>query len=288
MSSHLITVASWEDRFRLGFERIVADGSVKKVLVYYVKEYEDWSAENITSILKTAAENGIDVERKAISFEEPLQTWRTIGSSALSHLSDAPDVLVDYTTAPRSILWNIMFFLSHRQITANYVYHKPGTYCKDWLSRDPSRPRLVYKLSGITLLGKPTLLVIVAGYDEERVDHIIAHFEAKRVLIYVQAGNEFWNEENISHYKDKYGSRSEIELREIDIFGTGHGYESLSQDLKEFSESHNVILTSLGPKPSALALFRLVQEDPTVGLCYVPANEFNRDYSKGIGQAIIN
>ena len=43
-------------------------------------------------------------------------------------------------------------------------------------------------------------------------------------------------------------------------------------------------MSSLGPKPSAIALYRLKKKYPQTSLAYTPSNEFNRDYSYGIGE----
>ena len=45
-------------------------------------------------------------------------------------------------------------------------------------------------------------------------------------------------------------------------------------------------MTSLGPKLSAIALYLLHRKYAGTSLVYAPSNEFNKDYSNGLGEAV--
>ena len=62
--------------------------------------------------------------------------------------------------------------------------------------------------------------------------------------------------------------------------------EKLYRVVKSVNEKYNIILSSLGPKIGSLALFLVKQRLPEVALAYAPSNEFNRDYSKGLGSCL--
>jgi len=51
-----------------------------------------------------------------------------------------------------------------------------------WLSRDPGKPRFVFKMSGLTKLGQPTALVILTGFDVQRTEQLIRFFEQPSLL----------------------------------------------------------------------------------------------------------
>ena len=48
-----------------------------------------------------------------------------------------------------------------------------------------------------------------------------------------------------------------------------------------------MIMSSLGPKPSAVALYKVCRKIPQVALVYAPSKEFNKEYSYGIGRKIV-
>ena len=62
---------------------------------------------------------------------------------------------------------------------------------------------------------------------------------------------------------------SRVERVEMDAFGDDHGYSVLKRHLGELVAGHNVILCSFGPKPSAIALYRLQREFAEVALAQV-------------------
>ena len=284
----LITVASWEPRFLKGIERVLKNESVDKILMFYFDEYTEWSSENITKLEKLARHKSIEIVSKELSFETPAKNWSSLFIEINENIitGNNNEVLVDFTTMPRSIIWYVLFFLYHSKSKIKYVYHKAGDYNKEWLSRNPDKPRLVYKLSGIAHIGRPTLLVIYTGYDPERVENLIAHFEPKMVKLFVQDSNEYDNILYLERYQSIYKSRPNYEVEGFDSFNVEKAYVKLEEGITPFLETHNIIITSLGPKPSAIALFKFAIAYDEIGLCYIPSKEFNKDYSKGIGESI--
>ena len=86
---------------------------------------------------------------------------------------------------PRDVIWQTLWLLKRCSSEIRVVYHRPKGY-GDWLSRDPRRPRLVFKMSGISAIGKRTALVITAGYDFDRVRHLIDFYEPAFVCLALQ------------------------------------------------------------------------------------------------------
>ena len=65
-----------------------------------------------------------------------------------------------------------------------------------------------------------------------------------------------------------------------------HGQAVILEQIRPYLDSHNIVMSSLGPKLSAVALYRIQREHPQIGLAYAPSREFNKDYSSGISDAI--
>ncbi len=53
--------------------------------------------------------------------------------------------------------------------------------------------------------------------------------------------------------------------------------------LNALDSAYNVIMSSLGPKLTAITLYKLHRENEARGLVYAPSNEFSLEYSSGIG-----
>lgn len=179
-------------------------------------------------------------------------------------------------------------FLTENRAIIQYVYHTPERYSNEWLSRDPGRPRIVYKLGGEAKLGLPTMLLILTGYDPERVDQLIRFFDPYYTLLGVQSGEQFNNQSmnvaNYEHYKREPG----VTLFSFDAYEDDHGFSSIETQLKIYLDNYNIVMSSLGPKLSAIALYKLHEKYPQTALAYAPSNEFNLEYSFGIGKTFTN
>ncbi len=287
----LITVLSWEERFYLGLQKNLEKFEPRKVLLFKYNNplTKNWKEENLKQTRKLL---GNKLEEIDISVSAPKDNW-LIFKNTFSRFKQK-NILLDITTMTRESIWLSLYNCRLNKCVTDYVYYKPKEYSGDWLSRDPGKPRLLYKMSGIAQLGSPTLLLVTCGFDIERLDSLIYNFEPKTTLVMFLNNEEERNRANLSKctafLKEKYN---------IDKTYTYDGYNinaSLTfilERLQSFEEnsdlsyldSYNIILNSLGPKPSAITLFNVWLKYPQVALSYIPSNEYNKEYSLGIGDS---
>ena len=163
-SKWLITVASWEERFLLGMREVLKEHTVSDSLLFYYSEYKKWTKANRNQTLLWFQEYGVHYTEVEISFGDPVRSWHILHDRIVTKAVKA-DTLVDCTTMPRDTLWACLKMLQQTRTVVGYVYRLPRSYDLEWLSREPSRPALVYKLSGIATLGRPTCLIVTTGFD---------------------------------------------------------------------------------------------------------------------------
>jgi hypothetical protein len=286
----IITVASWEERFLLGMEQLIANIAPSRILMFHYKEYSDWSEKNRTHLSDVCNNKGIElIKDKELSFTSPLDSWKYLVAEIKTNITSNELITLDISTMPRETIWSICHVLTQQHFAIQYTYHKPqheNGYA-NWLSRDPGRPRLLYKQAGIQHLGRPTMLVIQTGYDVERAKQLERFFEPERVLLGLQIGGQFGNaEQNRDKHEKAFFSRRDIDLFDVDGYTLESIYKVFADRISPLIDKYNIILSSLGPKVGALALFKIKQDWPDVALCYAPSNEFNRKYSRGIGDCI--
>jgi hypothetical protein len=281
----IVTVASWEPRFLLGLERALERYEVSRVLVYYVKEYEERTRSGRRQLGDLAANRALELSVREIAYGSPSRTWRMIEEDLGSARSRDAGVLLDLTTMPRDVLWTALYWLESSSALVRYIYHRPEAYGSGWLARDPVDPRLLYKLSGELEFGRPTALVAVTGFDLDRCRQAVDFFEPARVVLATQTGRQF---ENVRRNCSEVLSASGVNPRRVDIdaYSSDHGYAALQEVAEELSEGHNVVLCSFGPKPSAIALYRLQRNHPQSALAFIGCRQYNKDYSEGLGSAI--
>ena len=280
---HLISFAAWEERFFLGASRACEDIKFERATIFYSRKYSKETDDNRTKLANKLSEKNIECQIEEVDFSSQPTCWKAVKNYFDSH-KIGKNVLVDITTMPREIIWYIFLFLKQKKANVEFIYHKPVSY-GSWLTEDTDIPRFPLKLSGLSDISKKTFLLIVTGYDPDRAEQICNYFEPDKVCFAIQSGKQF---DNISlNLKAHKALIEEFDALTIDIncYGNDWGEEQLSKIIKEYVSTHNLILASLGPKPSAVALFRLAVKYPEVALCYAPSKKFNMHYSSGCGDS---
>jgi len=281
---YLISVISWEDRFKEGLPKLLDKLNPQKVILFYYKEYWDRTQEVISN-LKALKKEGFEIEYNEIYFSDLSKTW-SILLAQLEIIERDDEVFFDLTTAPREFIWMALNILKHKNTKVSCYYHEPKGY-GDWQSRNPKKPRVVYKLGGITKLGQPTRLLISTGYDLDRVQQLITYYEPDKVVLCIQSGVRAKNEEAQQKYEQLLNEnpylRDTIEKIEVDSYSADCGMKTYAAALKKLEpDSHNILLCSLGPKLSALPLFILHRSNESTALVYAPSSDYNIDYSHGL------
>jgi hypothetical protein len=280
----MITVGSWETRFFKGFENAVKKFRPHNVLLFFYKEYANWSASNRRKSAKLCKEQDIIFKDRELSFSKHAGLWNVLYDEVARLNIRNGCVLLDITTMPRESIWIIMDLLEAKGIIVKYVYSQPERYNRTWLSRDPDEPRLVYKLSGEPKLGLPTKLLVLTGYDVDRVRQLIRFFEPQMTLLGIQVGNQLSNQAlNIEKSKRAFEKERATDFFDVDAYADDHGFTSIKTQLDAHCGTSNIIMSSLGPKLSAISLYKLHKIYPQTSLAYAPSKEFNRRYSYGIG-----
>ncbi len=287
-SNLLVTFASWEDRFRIGFERNLEKIGLQKVLVFYFSSYANRTQANRDEVEKTCKAGCIEYIPVELDIDEPADNWRKVLDSIERVIAECRGTLIDISTMPREIIWYVLWQVEQNSILARYVYHRPSNYGSEWLSRDPRAPRLVYKLSGIAAPSAKTALLVTVGFDPSRAERPISWYEPAKLMLGVQHPSPFPQNENaVKTYNeiiDKYKKEYDCERFELDAFAEDRGMSAIQDVLEQLGSSYNIIMSSLGPKPTAITLYKIQRQRQKIGLVYAPSNQFNENYSSGIGR----
>ena len=140
------------------------------------------------------------------------------------------------------------------------------------------------------MFGKRSSLILTTGYDADRTQQLIRHFEPLHVVLLVQSGKQYGNQEqNVEIHKRRLVEEQheyKLSVREVDAYSVDHGESTINGWVADNIGRFNIILSSLGPKLSAVAIYRIYERHPDVALCYAPSKEFNSEYSCGIGATV--
>jgi hypothetical protein len=283
----LITLLGWEERFRLGINKTIECVNPKKMILFSCQEYIEWTQDIRDYLKKLCESKSIELIEKEFSYHDSVEAWNTIKKCLIDNVRREDKCLVDITTMPRDTIWTSFHFLSALGACIDYIYYPPEEYCDDWLSRDSLPPRLIYKHSGIFNFSQKNALLIATGFDLERTEQLINVFEPEKSILIFQTGNRFSNKElNINRHNSLLDGPYNIKKIEVDFYSDDHGLPLVEDEFLSSKGEYNWIFCSLGPKPSAVSLYNIHSKYPETALSYVPINEYNYKYSKGIGNQI--
>lgn len=278
MGKLLITVGSWEERFKLGYECIIEEHDISDVLLFSFKEYAERNKDNLEYTKQVKNYNRI-----VLSFANPRDSWFKVVKAIDEY--DYKDIVLDITTSPRNVIWTILNLIEGQAESIKCIYNKPEGY-GEWLSRNPEKPRIVYKLGGELRLGWPTKLLILPGYDAERVKQLIGAFEPVETILGYHNGNSHGNQERRVTKEQIKDYEPDVRDFEFDAYGEDFGFEKIVSETESLFKESNVIMASLGAKVTSIPLYIMHKKFLNSSLVYTPSNEFNPNYSKGIGDSV--
>lgn len=284
----LITMGSWECRFLGGLEDLVHSQDIAGVTVFYSKAFLKRTNKNREKAKKILLDANIKLIEIEIDFENQVQSYLTVEEHFLSlnkelHINDSK-IKLDISTMPRELIWLLFTLGADEKVALKWVYYPPQHYDKEWLTKDPELPRIALRKSGVTRYGKQTALVIVTGFDTSRTLKAISYFEPGHISLGIQIGEQYENlKRNAEDQQSKLKPElSKIDTFDIDAYSSDHGVQVITDVVNSLLNTYNVLLTSLGPKPTAVSVFKVASQIPEVGLFYIPAREYNDSYSEGI------
>lgn len=282
MIENIIAVLGWEERFIEGLKKNLDSFNSHTLYLIIFNEYESYSSENLLKAQDICDEKKVKLEKLELSYQKPVDSWRKLESLITNELTNIGKIILDISTMPRETIWGLLFFLQKNEIETHFIYHKPRNY-GEWLCKEPDRPRLLYKHSGIAEFGRRTALMILTGYDYDRTNQLVRFYEPALTILGLQKGNQFDNQNrNVEELHRNECNGSEIKSFEIDFYNGDFGLSVLNEEIIKLKNDYNVIVASLGPKISSISIYRLFLKHPEIALTYVPTKQYNESYSIGI------
>ena len=282
---------SWEERSLLGFEKDIETFNVDRLILF--ENANPINSNRIAPIIARIEEtcNNMRISYENILLElENASAWGVIKNLVESFNSE-DSIQIDICTMSRNLIWALLFFLKEMVKKVVIVYHQPNRYSNEWLSRDAKLPRLLYKHSGLVSIDKKTLLVIITGFDVERTKQLVYFYNPSKVILLIQKPNRLDNNvrnTSLLHSDecDKMGVKTSAEF--IDCYGEDWGYGVIEKVVAENLSDYNIVVSSLGPKLSAISVYRTFLKHPEIALTYIPCREYNENYCMGIGDSFIS
>lgn len=279
----LFTVLGWEERFLLGTNHILDNNDVDHVYLVCFTDYVHMNHmnENLKTIKELLAEKNIGLSIVELEYGNSISNWKKL--DVFFNSTEFEEVIINITTFPRETIWTFLFFLRKSVSSVTYIYYKPGSYddSEGGLTKNHKSPRLLFKHSGVFDIDKKLVIFIITGFDHNRTDLLIEHYEPTKVVYLSQKGEQFENMiRNCGICPKTAYENVVIENVPIDSYDIYESCKTLNSLIESHSD-YNIIITSQGPKTSAISTYLAYLENSNIALAYVPAREFSGEYSFG-------
>jgi len=279
----LFTVLGWENRFLLGTKNILDNYEVDNVYLICFTDYLHMKNmdENLRTIKELMVQKNIELNTIELEYGNSISNWKKL--DIFFNSVNLQNVIINITTFPRETIWTFLFFLHMRVLCVTYIYYKPESYdnSEGGLTKNHKSPRLLFKHSGVFDIDKKLAVFIITGFDHNRTDLLIEHFEPTKVVYFSQKGEQFENmKRNCGICPRTAHENILIDNIAIDSYRIDESCLILNELVESHAE-YNIILTSQGPKTSAISTYLAYLKNSNIALAYVPAREFSGEYSFG-------
>lgn len=227
-------------------------------------------------------------ENSIVIGNEPISTMGLLDNldKEISDINN--DLLVDITSMSREMLLSLLAFLDEKFLISRTIFlNNCAESYGDWLSKGVLEVRSVLGYSGVLYPSRKLHLVILAGFEEERVMSIIEQFEPNKITIGYGDGNSVIDEAlektNIGNFRtikrallERLGY-SESNINEFDFSSTDPASVKLTLEeiLGSSFDDHNIIISPLNTKISSLGVGLYALEHNEVQICYAEAEIYN-------------
>lgn len=196
------------------------------------------------------------------------------------------EIVVDITAFTRETLLILLRALTMPFIVERakikLIYMPAQSYQEEWMTKGVREIRPILGFSGLLSPSKPSLLVMLTGFEEERMRTVIDIFEPSHILLGKPCRESSINEALFAISERKYSElKSEYEHLLID-----EGFTFSCQDIQKtkdvildiynrYSSNCNIIIAPLNNKISTLGVAFAALKEEGIQICYPSANQYN-------------
>ncbi|WP_312822757.1 hypothetical protein [Epilithonimonas sp.] len=200
-----------------------------------------------------------------------------------------PKIVIDISTFTREILLILIKVLSlpvFSNFNVKIIYTPNKSYGNNsmtaWMTKGVRDIRSIVGYSGLLSPSKKTILIILAGFEEERTENIIDAFEPYHIILGKPSKSDSINSELSELAKSKYFFiknkyqhliLEEFEFSCMSYTDTCASIESL---IKKFG-AFNLIVSPLNNKISTIGVAMAALKNEELQVCYASANQYNID-----------
>lgn len=291
-----LVCASFEPRSVTATQCLGESYRAKKGLIYHNRsENSSDNIEDNLEKLRRLLESKCDtVKIVEGSVSDAVKQFRAIKDAVLEEgiLNSCQAITIDSTTFNREALLVAMGLIrtNYPSPMIRVLYVSPIDHGK-WLSRGFREVRSIIGFPGVQRADKPTTLVVLTGFEPDRVTKIVEEHGPDKVLL--GFGNpptqKSFLSRNVADQEKLVFSKQEVQKFDFPANSIEACHHCLELLLRDELPSHNVIIAPMSTKLSTLGAYLTAEAHPEIQLTYGVPGEYNtKDYSYGAESILVD
>lgn len=294
-----ITSASFEYRSVSGVDALSPGYRAKQGIIYVNRELLADSSENKTRENLDRIEEQLEEHCSTVSIakgswlnqEEQLNAMKEVLEGSVKNAANPTSVTLDCTTFNREALMMMLSLLYNRYpMTNTQVSYISPEHHGEWLSRGHNQIRNILGFTGLHKSQKPTVLILLTGFESHRANKIVKEFEPSQLLLGL--GDPPTKEEFLkrnSEERKKIERHQDSKTFEFPANDIGGAYEVIDDLITSYSPDNNIVIAPMSTKLSTIGAWRAAREHQDVQVTYSIPGEYNKQgYSQGDDQIYID
>lgn len=208
------------------------------------------------------------------------------------------NIFVDISSLSRELLLSMLTFLYNLDLLNNiYFLNVISKSYGGWLSRGVVEIRSIIGFSGFILPSKKMHLIVFAGFEVDRIKHIIDACEPHKISIGVGGRDQsvsealsVLNHENVKElYSDLILSNVEVDFFNFSCFDPLEMVTQLERVYQKVDTlNYNIVMAPLNTKLSTIGVGLFALQHENIQICYAEAEEYNyNSYSDATDEIFI-
>jgi hypothetical protein len=294
-----LVCGSYEERTLAVTQALATSYRSRRAIIYVNRELRETSESNqvesnLQKLYDELQHHSDQVARIEGSWQDPRAQLIALRDALIPVATDDPNqawsITIDCTTFSRECLLTAMALLRARFPNSNIrvAYVSPVKY-GEWLSRGYRTVRNVMTFAGIQQSSRPTLLLVLAGFESERTLRLIEEHEPNKVLLGIgdPPTHEQFLQQNLN-YQKLILSRQEVQEFRLPVGDIWTCRRQLDELVSPYLKTHNVVIAPMNTKISTLAVYLIAERYPEIQVSYCVPGEYNtKDYSAGVDNIFI-
>lgn len=293
-----IACASFEPRTLFASEHLAAAYRAAKTVIYVNREFLSGHAGAFTKphlyrLIGCLAKHSDAIEVAEGSWLSELDQVLAIRRALecdVDGVRSPERITLDCTTFNRESLLTLLAIVRTQwpECRLRLVYTSPEKH-GEWLTRGFRTIRNVMGLCGTQVAGKPTVLVVMSGFEPHRTQRIIEEHEPSRLLLGVgdpPIVDAFLERNRME--QALFLARPDVERFHFPAGDIDQCRASLAEVVRPHIGNGNVILAPMSTKMSTVAALLVAEMYPEVQLTYCVPGEYNvQAYSSGVNSVFV-